>query len=206
MHIYEELLAELESGKATERQVHAILKKNRDFVTGLFADSWNFADSFSEVQFGSDFRADFLVLCANSGYWIAHVVELKSPSENLYNNQDQKSRSLQLVEKQLLQREDWRRQNEARFRDVLANLVPEDAAAQCSYASVHCLAKSELRDPKTVVHLESHAVIGRSSSLSREEVERRRLDDQSRSWGSPKVLTYDRVLRKAKRLFEAGEK
>jgi hypothetical protein len=205
MNLFDALSVGLEDPRWTEREVHALLKSHPDFITGMFADSWNYAETFSEVWFGSDYRLDFLTLCANSGYWIAHAVELKSPSAELYIKSGSKSKALQLVERQLAERENWRRENEQAFRQVLAKLVSEDSAAQCSNASVHTRARSELLDPRTVVHLHCHAVVGRSSNMSDQERATRRLDEQKRGeWGSPAVLTYDRILSKAKRLHESG--
>jgi hypothetical protein len=195
----EKLRALLDSPKTTEREIHTFLKGHKDIIIGAFATSWNYANAFSEVQFGSDFRIDFLVLCANSGQWIANIVELKSPSIALYNNKGEKSKDYILVERQIAQRNEWRRVNEHAFREVLMKLVSSTTPAQCSNASVHTHAKSELRDPHTYIAMKSHCLIGRSSTLSDKERELRRIDDQIRSWGSPEVVTYDRLLRSAAR-------
>jgi hypothetical protein len=192
-----QLRALLDSPGVGEREVHAFLKKHKAIVIGAFATSWNYTNAFAEVQFGADLRADFLVLCANSGQWIAHLVELKSPSAALYTPQGEKSKELRLAERQIAQRLDWRRTNEAAFRETLAKRVSAETAAQCSNASVHTRARSELRDPHTYVALEAHCLIGRSSTLTDKERELRRQDDQVRAWGSPQVVTYDRLLREA---------
>ena len=201
MTLYSQLLETLSNPQCTERKVHAILKKHKQFITGMFADSWNYAEAFAEVALGSDYRVDFLVLCADSCSWVAHPVELKSPNANLYLKNNNKSSDLLLVERQLAERENWRRENELAFRQTLAKLVEDDCPAFCSNASVHSRAKSELLDPQTIIYLKGHAVIGRSSNMSDQERRLRRLDDQMRGeWGSPVVLTYDRILSKAKRL------
>lgn len=199
MNIYQELEHLLKKSDVTERQVHSFLKSKLDLVVGVFATSWNYAEAFSEVPFGSDYRADFVVLCANSGYWTAHVIELKSPSVKLYDAKFEKSADLRLAERQIAQRLDWKRQNELRFRETLAGLVGDEDPAYCSSASVHVSARSELMDQRTVVHMKTHIVIGRSSSLTSEQREVRRQDEYSRGqWGSPEMLTYDRILQRAK--------
>jgi hypothetical protein len=195
----EVLRAMLDAPATTEREIHAFLKQHKDIVIGAFATSWNYTEAFSEVQLGADFRVDFLVLCANSGQWIAHLVELKSPSAALYSSKGEKSKELLLVQRQIAQRLDWRRTNEQTFREVLAKRVSEETPAQCSNASVYTKARSELRDPRTYIALHSQCLIGRSSSLSDHERELRRQDDQARTWGSPEVVTYDRLLRSASR-------
>jgi hypothetical protein len=191
------LRALLDEPTTSERAIHAFLKMHKDIVVGAFATSWNYASAFAEVQFGADLRIDFLVLCANSGHWTANLVELKSPAIALYNGNGEKSKDLLLVERQIAQRLEWRRINEQAFREVLAKLVPASTPAQCSNASVHVRAKSELRDPRTYIAIKAHCLIGRSSTFSERERELRRIDDQNRSWGSPEVVTYDRLLRSA---------
>jgi hypothetical protein len=202
MTIATELEDLLRSDQCGERQIHAFLKENSDLVRSTFATSWNYAEVFSEVSFGSEYRVDFLVLCANSGHWIAHAIELKSPIVPLYKKNGDKSADLQLVERQVAQRIDWRRANEGYFRATLSKLVKPSDSAMCSNVTVHTRAKSELRDPHTYIDFDSHAVIGRSSTLSDEERERRRQDEQHGAWGSTKVLTYDRLLSVAKRFYD----
>ncbi|MEI7774256.1 MAG: Shedu anti-phage system protein SduA domain-containing protein [Verrucomicrobiota bacterium] len=199
IRLSEKLRILLDDSTTTERQVHAFLKGHKDIVIGAFATSWNYTNAFSEVQLGADLSVDFLVLCANSGQWIVNLVELKSPSVALYSTTGEKSKALLLVERQIAQRIDWRRTNEQAFREVLAKLVSRDAAAQCSNASVHIKARSELRDPHTYIAMHSHCLIGRSSTLTERERDFRRTDDQSRAWGSPQVVTYDRLLHSAAR-------
>ena len=201
MTIATELEELLSSKDCSEREIHSFLKINSDLVRSTFATSWNYAEVFPEVSFGSDLRVDFLVLCANSGRWIAHIIELKSPSVRLYKKSREKSSDLQLVERQIAQRLDWRRSNESYFRNTLSKLVNADDPACCSNASVHTSAKAELRDPATFIDFNAHAVIGRSSTLTDEERERRRQDEQHAAWGSTKILTYDRLLNVAKRFY-----
>lgn len=197
--VSEQLRATLDAPSVTEREIHAFLKKHKDIMVGAFATSWNYASAFAEVQLGAELRVDFLVLCANSGQWIAHVVEMKSPLVALYAGNGVKSKALLLAERQIAQRHEWRRSNEQPFREALAKRVSADAAAQCSNASVHTRARSELRDPRTYIELQSHCLIGRSSSLSDAERELRRQDAQQCAWGSREIVTYDRLLRSASR-------
>ena len=202
MTIATELEDLLRSNECEERQMHFFLKRNPALVRSTFATSWNYAEVFSEVPFGSDCRLDFVVLCANSGHWIAHAIELKSPRAPLYKRNGNKSIELQLVERQLAQRIDWRRANESYFRETLNKLVKPSDPAMCSNVTVHTRARAELRDPHTYIDFDSHAVIGRSSTLSNEERERRRHDEQHGAWSSTKVVTYDRLLSVAKRFYD----
>lgn len=203
MTIASELEDLLDSGHCGEREIHTFLKRNPDLVRSTFATSWNYAEVFPEVSFGSDLRVDFVVLCANSGHWIAHIIKLKSPSVRLYKKNGEKSAELQLVERQIAQRLDWRRTNENYFRKTLSKLVRPDDPAMCSNITVHTRANVELRDPNTYIDFDAHAVIGRSSTLTDQERERRRQDEQHGAWGSTKVLTYDRLLSVAKRFYSS---
>ena len=198
------LTAILDDSSTGEREVHDHLKKNLEIVINAFATSWNFAKAYAEVEFGSEYRADFVVLCADSGSWTAHVVELKSPKARLYTTKGVKSRELLLVERQLAQRLDWRQAFDSTFRESLAKRVSRDSIAQCSHADSHSRARAELRDPRTVIWFQAHAVIGRSSTLSAEERELRRQDELQGSWGSPRVLTFDRLIHCARRLDGAA--
>ena len=95
-------------------------------------------------------------------------------------------------------------ENEAYFRKCVADLISkDDPGSQCSNAADHQLADTELRDPRTVIWTEFHAILGRASSLTSEERERRRADIRMRRWGAPEVLTYDRLLYAARREDEA---
>ena len=194
-----ELAAILDDDKCGERRVHAFLKRNLDIVVGTFATSWNYAKAYSEIEFGSDYRADFLVLCADSGSWTAHVIELKSPTDRLYTTKGVKTSKFLLVERQLAQRSDWKRAFDSHFREALAKKVPLSVAAQCSDADSHSSAHSELRDPLTNIWFEPHAVIGRSSKLTHSDRERRRQDESYRLRGSGEILTFDRFLQVARR-------
>ena len=199
----EENLAALLDDGPNERNIHQYLKENPLIVRNAFATAWNYAEVFSEVPFGADFRADFLVLCANSGSWHCHIIELKKPTVKLYDSNGDESNDLRLVKRQLEQRKTWIDGNQHYFRKTLANLLePDNPRAFCSSADEHVSALTEIKDTSTCVREWYHAVIGRSSVLSKIERDRRREQMLHCCWGSPEILTYDRFLEIARRLDE----
>lgn len=201
MGTLEEKLSELLDSGSNEREIHKFLKENPLIVRNTFATSWNYAEVFSEVWFGSDYRVDFLVLCANSGSWSAHMVELKTPTTRLYSSSGDESKELRLVKRQLEQRKTWIDSNASYFRKELSRLLTsDDPGAMCSSPDEHKLARTEVQDPHVVIWEKYHAVIGRVSSMSENEQRRRREQMRSGGWGAPEVVTYDRFLHIARRL------
>jgi hypothetical protein len=118
---------------SNERDIHTFPKAHKSLVRRTFTTSWNYSETFSEVSLGSDYRIDFLVICADSGAWTAHIIELKSPAASLYNSHGDKTPELRLVEKQLAEKNQWMDENEAYFRKRISDLISkDDRGSQCS--------------------------------------------------------------------------
>ncbi len=111
---------------SSERDIHTFPKAHKSLVRRTFTTSWNYSETFSEVSLGSDYRIDFLMICADSGAWTAHIIELKSPAASLYNSHGDKTPQLRLVEKQLAERNQWMDENEAYFRKCISDLISID--------------------------------------------------------------------------------
>jgi len=202
----ERKLATLLDKQPNERVVHQFLKKNPLIVRNTFATAWNYAEVFPEVQLGAEFRADFVVLCADSGSWHCHIVELKKPTVPLYEANGDESKDLRLVKRQLEQRKTWINSNQSYFRITLSKLLaPNDPGALCSRTDVHVSAITEIKDSSTCVWDRYHSVIGRSSAMSKTEKDRRREQMHMDVRDSPEILTYDRFLGIARRLDEAEQ-
>ena len=199
----EKNLTTLLNDEPNERVVHQFLKENPLIVLNAFATAWNYAEVFSEVPLGAEFRTDFLVLCADSGSWHCHIIELKKPTVALYEANGDDSKDLRLVKRQLEQRKTWINSNQQYFRKTLSKLLArDDPGALCSSADEHVSAVTEIQDSSTCVWDRYHSVIGRSSAMSQTEKNRRREQMQLGGWGSPEILTYDRLLGIAKKLDE----
>lgn len=199
----EQLAAILDSGNG-ERAAHAFLKDHPLIVQNAFARAWNANICVAEFPLGAEWRADFLLLSADSGHWIATLIELETPSCRLYLKDGTPSKTLRIAQRQLKDWKSWVQENESYLRQQFAKILRAyGTAAQCSVADSHQKADTEVLDPRTVISFDYHIVIGRLSELSAEEQYRRVRERDV--WGGPEIATYDRLLHAAKRLEPAIE-
>ena len=175
----------------SERTVHAWLKKHPEVVLGVFSANWNFNQLLAEFQFGTMFRADFVVLSANSGYWCASFVELKSPGARLFTKAGHCAADLRQAELQVCEWRRWVQENPYQLKQELAKRVKRSACPQCSVAGRFVSAADEILSPETFVSSEFHLVLGRSSRLSTADRRYRTLFNEP---GRPALVTYDRLL------------
>lgn len=172
-----------------------------------FNRAWNFYTCVPEFKFGSEYRADFLILSSHSVHWYAIFIELKSCNTRLYNKSGVPTKSLRQAEKQLNDWREWTRSNEPYLRRRFAKILErKDAPAIWlhpieNYTQGYNSGASEISDMKSYVEFHYHIVIGRSSTLLPEE-RKRRLEDKT--WGGPEIASYDRFLAIAKRRDEAN--
>jgi hypothetical protein len=195
-------LAALLASRPGERAVHTFLKANPYLVRQAFnVHAWNCVYELSEFRFGADFRADFLVLSADSGAWHATFVELESPNAKPFNRNGTPARALARGLAQLTEWEIWLEKNESLLRLQLATfLKAKRAAAQCSNAADHQLAHTEIVDPRTVIFFEYIVMVGRRAAFDQDAQERRgNFHEKGLS-----IATYDRLLEAAKRLDSAA--
>ena len=191
---FEELLG----ADPNEREVHRFLKEFPYIVIQTFNVSWNYYLCVPECPVGSQYRADFLVLSADSGSWHAVFIELKSPRARLYRGDGTPSRPLRIANRQI---EDWANAFSVEDRDLrhrLSRLLAERAvAAQNGWSRGHKMAESEILDPRTCLRAKYHIVIARRGRLSPEEQNRR----ASPGAGYPApIATYDRLVMTAREL------
>jgi hypothetical protein len=174
------------------------LKQNKILIQNVFAKAWNFVHCVPEFEFGSEYRSDFLVLCADSGWWYADFVEIKSPKARLYLKDGTPSKSLRIAQREISDWQNWIRKNDNYLRERFSRVLREiDAPAICR-PSIHSKGWAEIKDPRTVIQFSYHIVIGRRHLLSIEEQERRMA-----SYKPPfneQITTFDRLLDAAKRL------
>ncbi|NQT89103.1 DUF4263 domain-containing protein [bacterium] len=185
-----------------ERPLHAFLQENDILVRNPFAQAWNEIVCVSEFRMGSEFRADFLVLSADSGRWHASFIELESPTARLYLKDGTPAKALRIAQRQIADWRDWMKRNEPYARQLFAEILArQHIPAQCSRADIHSLAQTEIVDPYTVLRLNFHIVIGRFASLSLDEQRRRATSGDT--WGGPEIATYYRFIRVARKLDAA---
>lgn len=201
MGLEHKLLAELESAK-NEREIQPFLKGNPILVRNVLnVCSWNYVDLLPEFKLKTNFRVDFLVLSADSGQWHATIVEAKSHRAKVFTKAGHPSQELNKALRQLDEREDWLRRHEALFREALSkHLDKHHVCTQTIYSTVrgHTWGKTEITDPRTVLHCAYKVLIGRRASFSEEYPDLRgHYYDKGRE-----ILTYDRLVDKA-REFDA---
>lgn len=197
------LSAELEHVLNTatgEREVHAFLKKYPYLLIQTFNASWNYYLSVSEFPLGIDYRADFLLLSADSGRWHAVFIELESPHHRNYLRDGTPGKALRVAQKQV---DDWHRMFQANnqyIRMELSKILAKcKAGVQSGYSiqNGHQHARTEILDPRTPLVERHDIIIGRRPKTMDDERNRQ----ASPGWGYPDtVATYDRLLDAARNI------
>ncbi len=183
-----------------EREISAYLKKNKNILIKTFCTSWNYKTCVAEFSFGSDFKCDFLILCANSGFWTAIFIELESPKATLYLKNGTPSKILRIAQRQISDWKSWIRINETYLRQQFSKHFRKDKiSAQCSSVDMHNSADTEIADPHTVIRYGYKIIIGRRNSLSKSDRERR-LNENS------EITTFDRLIDVVKTLDDFCQK
>lgn len=188
---YENFKTALATAK-NEHDIDTYLKRNWKLLYGIGKLQHNKIIVDSEFHIGNSYRADFVILSACSGYWQCDLIELQSPLDKIYTQKTEASSELREAIRQI---EDWKiyiRRNEAIVREELAEIVG-DIPAYCSNVDCHTYAKTEIRDPRTVIDFQYRIVIGRRSSLTQ-------LKNEHRYESRYEIITYDRLLDYAKKL------
>ena len=125
------------------------------------------------------------------------LVEFESPTDKPFTKNRTPSASLAKGLSQLDEWEIWTNKNDGLFRDRLSKyLLACHIPAQCSNASDHLWAHTEVRDPRTVIHHDFVVVVGRRGNFDQDAQERRGVYyDHQRI-----IASYDRILDAAKRI------
>ena len=156
----------LDDPSATERDAQELLKSYPMLMVRLFNVSWNYYLAVPEFPLGTDFRADFLVVSADSGRWHAVFVELKGPNDRIYLKNGLPSKKLRAAQKQL---EDWRkvvcgRTDEVKH-EIAKVLKRRRVRAENKLMGRGGYAHDEILLPDVFLHAQYKIVIGRRSSF-----------------------------------------
>ena len=195
-------LSDLLNSGHGERKLHRFLKKHTELVIMAFNRAWNFHICIPEFKLGSDFRSDFLIISSDSINWHAIFIELKAPTDKLYNRDGTKTKQYRLAEKQISERREWIRINESYLRKSFSKILEKAKAPAIWHHDVpghkgYSSGSAEISDIQNYVDYNFHIVIGRSSSLSSQERASRERDSL---YNITPVATYDRLLSIAKRI------
>ena len=157
----------------------------------LFNVSWNYYLAVPEFQLGTDHRADFLILSADSGRWHAVFVELEGPNDRIYLKNGLPSKQLRAAQKQL---DDWQRfvcgRTDQIKQEIAKVLKPRLICAQNRLMSCGGYAHDEIVHPDVFLHHQYKIVIGRRSSFVNEPTHHMPAPGCGYSW---QVSTYDRI-------------
>ena len=198
----ESQLLEILDSDGGERTAHKFLKKNDNIIISAFNRAWNFIVCIPEFEFGSEYRADFLILSAHSVHWHAILIELKDYKTKLYSKNGNPKKALRQAQNQIDSWREWIRVNEPYLRQRFSEILEkEDAPAIWphkipNYTSGYSSGAKEIADMKSHVEYYYHIVIGRMSTLTEEE---RKFRQNDMVWGGPEIATYDRLLTMARR-------
>ena len=194
MGYYDEFKIALDNAQ-NEQQIGVYLKRNLMLIRVLNEHSWNCVITKAEFNIGGEYRADFIVLSACSGYWNCVLIEMQSPKDPIFKA-GEISPELREAQRQVQDWDMWIKDNESTFRQQLAKLA-EGKPAQCSNASVHTFAETELRDSYTPVRFIYKILIGRRLSMEQKENKRRS------QFSDFEIVTFDRLLDYAKKCDES---
>jgi hypothetical protein len=148
-----------------------------------------------EFPFGTDYRADFVVVGPFSGGFDVQFIEMEPPNASLFR---QDGRPAKRLAGALTQVRDWKIYVE-KNRDIVLKELSKFAKKK--EMPLHGRkSKMPLYHPKTCINWVYHIVIGRRSSLSEEHLEKKAA---FYSTESVEVMTYDRLIDAAKRLDNA---
>ncbi|HUY91263.1 MAG TPA: Shedu anti-phage system protein SduA domain-containing protein [Pirellulales bacterium] len=190
-------LKALDSAKG-ERAIADFLKRHYFLVARSFNRGNNFCHCFAEFELGDEYRADFLVLAADSGCWYASFIELESHRAKLYLKDGTPSRTLRTAQRQIEDWKNWCHENETILRKKLSRYLRQlKAPSYCSNVGIHRRAETEILDQRVCIDFGFHIVIGRRATLSADEQERRA--KAAHLWGGPEIATYDRFVDLARR-------
>ena len=195
MSRYDELKLAIDQSK-NEHDIGTYLKKHLDLIRVFNEHSWNCVIQRAEFQIGPKYRSDFIILSACSGYWNCVLIEMQSPCDKIFTKKGETSKGLKEAQRQVQEWSMYIEENQAAFRCQLADLAKKEPA-YCSRVDEHTSASSELRDSKTVIYYKYKVLIGRRAFLDNETNKRRN------TFGSFKIVTFDRLLDYARRLDEA---
>jgi hypothetical protein len=187
----EKFKAILDNPKTTERDIHSFLKQYPYVVIKLFNISWNYYICVPEFRFGNDFRADFLILSADSGSWQAAFIELEGAHDEIMLKDKTPSKKLRIAQKQISQWDTFFRNHLSTVRHDLAKILKDkDIPALNKLAYYGGNASAEIENPTTNIFAKYHIVIGRRSKrYSDKDME----SCPGFGYGE-KIVTYDRLL------------
>jgi len=151
-----------------------------------------------EFRFGTDFRADFVLLGPYSGGCDIHFVELEPPGAALFTK---RGRPAKRLNEALSQVNDWKRYIE-KHRDAVLHELSKHVQKHELVFDYHeseptCNGGWHLYHPEIWLHWHYSIIIGRRSELSMRE---QGLKASFSNTNGVEIITYDRLLDAAREM------
>jgi Domain of unknown function (DUF4263) len=201
-------LERLLDSTTSERPILGWVKKNASVLphtmTGCAIPSYVVA----EFPFGSDFRADFVMIGPFSGGCDVHFIELEAPHALLFTRKGKPAKRLSDAITQIL---DWKIFVEKERHTVLRELSKFATTRELIWGrdrnGITDNTGMELYNPNLFVNWWYHIIIGRRSTLSEPDLGRKAAFFHAQR---VEVATYDRLIEAARKLdkydpFQAGK-
>lgn len=182
----------LDDPTSTERDVHAFLKRYPLLMVHLFNVSWNWYGVIPEFSLGTKYRADFVVVSADSGSWHAVFIELEGPHDQIYLGDGAPAKKLRAAQKQV---SDWKKYVEAHKgtvkQEIAKWLRPKNVVSQNKLMGKGGRAHDEILLPDVFLWDKYKIMLGRRTSFA---AEREHHMPAPGAGYTPQVSTYDRVI------------
>jgi hypothetical protein len=198
MSQYSELKALLDSGVG-ERPIVRWLKKDPEnalILSRMFSTASFGNKIITEFNFGTHFKADFVLFAPFSGGFNIHLVEIEPPNEPLYTKKGTLGARLSQALKQV---QDWKIFVDANRSSVINELDKVSKKNELIQgrpgSEILDNAGLPLYHPKAWLTWQYHIVIGRRAGLSDDDM-RRKASSQDNL--KVDIVTFDRLLDYAK--------
>ena len=181
----------LDDEKSTETDAMRFIKSYPMLMVRLFNVSWNYYRVFPEFQLGTEYRADFMVLSADSGSWHSVFIELEGPNDQIYLKKGGPAKKLRAAQ---LQISDWQKYVRAHGdtvkQEIARRLKKRRVIAQNKLMGKGGWAHDEILLPDVFVWDSYKIMLGQRKSFDDEP----ELHMPAPGAGySPQISTYDRV-------------
>ena len=182
----------LDEPSSTETDAMRFIKQYPMLMVKLFNVSWNYYRVFTEFPLGTDYRADFMVLSADSGSWHAVFIELEGPNDRIYLKNGEPAKKLRGAQKQI---DDWKKyfksHHDSIKHEISKRLEIRRVCAQNKLLGSEGWAHDEILHPDVFIWDSYKIMLGQRSSFKDEPTDHMPAPGQGYT---PVVSTYDRVV------------
>jgi len=182
-----------------ERGVTKFLVKHPEIVRWAFCKTGGHSTYVvKEFQFGSHYKADFVVPMSSSGTWEVHLIELEPPDDKIITQNGTPSKRLNIAIRQINDWKSYIEQNRNSFRQDISDCCRKHDLLGDSDTTQppRNFTGDRLCDSGTNIWFHYHIVIGRREKVTEEQ--RKYMNQLSRN--DFKICTYGTFLDIARNL------